>query len=49
MLNLHRKRNVPRENQRTLDRIKATLEDEASAASGGQADRNPIPTAEVAS
>ena len=29
MLNLHRKRNVPRENQRTLDRIKSVLEAEA--------------------
>lgn len=32
MLNLHRKRNVPRENQRTLDRIKVLVEAEAVAA-----------------
>jgi uncharacterized membrane protein len=31
MLNLHRKRNVPRENRRTLNRIKATLEGEHAA------------------
>jgi Polyketide cyclase / dehydrase and lipid transport len=32
MLNLHRKRHVPRENQRSLDRIKSVLETEAAAA-----------------
>jgi uncharacterized protein YndB with AHSA1/START domain len=32
MLNLHRKRNAPRENRRTLDRIKAVLEAEHAAA-----------------
>lgn len=32
MLNLHRKRHVPRENQRTLDQIKSLLESEAVAA-----------------
>jgi hypothetical protein len=31
MLNLHRKLNAPRENQRTLDRIKSVLEAEAAA------------------
>ena len=31
MLHLHRKRNVPRENRRTLDRIKAALEAQAAA------------------
>jgi uncharacterized membrane protein len=30
MLNLHRKRNAPRENRRTLDRIKSVLEAEAA-------------------
>jgi uncharacterized membrane protein len=30
MLNLHRKRNVPRENRRTLDRIRSVLESEAT-------------------
>ena len=31
MLNLHRKRNTPGENRRTLDRIKSVLEAEAAA------------------
>ena len=31
MLNLHRKRNAPRENRSTLERIKALLETEAVA------------------
>jgi len=32
MLHLHRKRNAPRENRRTLDRIKTVLETEAASA-----------------
>lgn len=32
MLHLHRKRNAPRENRRTLDRIKTVLEAEAASA-----------------
>ena len=31
-LNLHRKRNAPRENRRSLERIKSVLESEAVAA-----------------
>ncbi len=37
MLNLHRKRNAPRENQRAVDRIKSVLETEAGAALAGVA------------
>jgi len=35
MLNLHRKRNVPRENRQTLGRIKSVLEKESPAVSRG--------------
>jgi hypothetical protein len=49
MLNLHRRRKAPRENQRTLDRIKAALEGEAAAGVDGRAAKDPIPAAEVAS
>ena len=39
MLNVHRKRNVPRENQKALDRIKSVLQAEAATALARYPDR----------